>query len=78
MTMVIAAGKCRDCLVRANCSEACVEELVRGSKVYCERNKYMPSVTEKEEIEFVFTHPETGMRTHYVWNKNKNEIIKWL
>jgi len=38
----------------------------------------MPSVTEKEEIEFVFTHPETGMQTRYVWDRNKNEIIKWL
>jgi hypothetical protein len=76
--MVIAVGKCRDCLIRVNCSEACVEELVRGSKVYCERNKYMPSVTEKQEIQFVFTHPETGMQTHYVWNKNKNEIVKWI
>lgn len=37
----------------------------------------MPSVTEKEEIQFVFTHPETGIQTSYVWNINKNEIIKW-
>jgi hypothetical protein len=72
------ASKCEDCLVRANCSEACKEELVRGSKEYCERNKYMPSVSEKGEIQFIFTHLESGMQTIYVWNKNKNEIVKWL
>lgn len=75
--VVVAASKCEGCLVRANCSEACEEELVRGSKFFCERNKYMPSITEKEEIQFVFTHLETGIQTSYVWNINKNEIVKW-
>jgi len=77
-TVVSAASKCEGCLVRANCSEACEEELVRGSKEFCERNKYMPSVSEKGEIQFVFTHLESGIQTSYVWNKIKNEIVKWL
>ena len=78
MTMVVvAASKCEGCLVWTNCSEACEEELARGSKDYCERNKYMPSVAEKEEIQFVFTHQETGIQTSYMWNINKKEIVKW-
>lgn len=72
------ASKCKDCLIKVNCSEGCEEELTRGSKAYCERNKYMPSVTEREEIQFVFTHPETGIQTSYMWNINKNEIVKWI